>query len=1046
VNEGYSNEGVTTSEPGQGRYGISITNQEYTIANPYQEGVIRQIHQLETGATTKALMFLVNPGVITSGLPHVVTNGANAGDIPQPRMIGSVIIHRVLQKVDTTAYTDQHAITIEIVNWQDMTKADGEVYGPFRANMVGSGYTSTNYPVEVFGMDRMKVGDNDYRVTITTLEGQSYSTMFSVCKDGYSLGHRWEEGSSGVATTRGYGATEDNDEQNFHFEPDVLIVNQNNVTAAYMLIPAAISGSGEQRQLWRMDLTADNPLDTLTNIVYDSSTQLFMYNAGDIDFPGTQIYNTQLNYDNDPRHTNTTTGLVVGFGQSDGNPGDLVLQATSDDATLINNGGVILKDLHTGTPVDIEGGSTNSNHHQMWSEAFPIADNVSRQVFVYTGGGSLGYANDDALMHGACDIVINADGVAPTVKDKSSYEIERQSVIAGANGAEAFWGYKRVNIGGKEHLFLLHAAVDDVLYRAQLKLSYTDNIDAVNTRTIAAVNFDAADVDTGVNNRIGKVSLAHGLQTGDEIEFTDSDGAGPNTLPTYDDGTPAQPIVAGTKYYAIKVDADYFKVALTLKDAYDNNPVDLDGQGSGTGHSVAGSTPITWTKKGNISSFGDMHDGVQSSARYLISGQSSQHLYADTIHNVRIAERQMHIVGNSLLILMPAQDVSKGNGTVSYGILLITVPDFTNVGLTENDYAPITKYIRHDNDNSSGWDFNAWESRASCTEPQFVESDGGKLFIVWHETNDIGAKDNYGVYKAVEVDLTANSADLSTMRNYIGWKSGVGNGQTIQTGFFNDTFANLNATQEYVSFADASTGAQVGETVGTAPNTSIQYSTACKITSTTTSGNDGILKITITGVPGGLSGKKVQLTGQWVASEATLSQLSDNPPEEHLWQMHITAKNGAAASLNVTSSLTGRHTGIVAAGQNLAMAVISPDNTEARFINTCGVTSELWNSFEVSTVANDATVEFYIHCTHALSVAGTDIIYVNALTLTLDDIELKDEFVITNNTEIANPRDISSEQVYLHTSKDGKAFGYGTTSVYHGNRCLAMLLDMMKAL
>ena len=78
--------------------------------------------------------------------------------------------------------------------------------------------------------------------------------------------------------------------------------------------------------------------------------------------------------------------------------------------------------------------------------------------------------------------------------------------------------------------------------------------------------FVAADVDTGDDHI---TSAAHGLATGQAVRITTDD-----TIPTG--------LVAGTTYYAIKVDANDFRLAATYALAVAGTDIDITAQGVGT--------------------------------------------------------------------------------------------------------------------------------------------------------------------------------------------------------------------------------------------------------------------------------------------------------------------------------------------------------------------------------------------------------------------------------------------------------------------------------
>lgn len=97
---------------------------------------------------------------------------------------------------------------------------------------------------------------------------------------------------------------------------------------------------------------------------------------------------------------------------------------------------------------------------------------------------------------------------------------------------------------------------------ARLNISHKMNC-AVDVGTVS-FTFVPGDVDTAVDE---KITIAFDITTGQEIRFTTTGG-----LPS--------PLVAGTVYYAIRVDATHIKVATTLTLALAGTAVDLTTQGT----------------------------------------------------------------------------------------------------------------------------------------------------------------------------------------------------------------------------------------------------------------------------------------------------------------------------------------------------------------------------------------------------------------------------------------------------------------------------------
>lgn len=82
--------------------------------------------------------------------------------------------------------------------------------------------------------------------------------------------------------------------------------------------------------------------------------------------------------------------------------------------------------------------------------------------------------------------------------------------------------------------------------------------------------FVDGDVTTGTDviNEVG-----HGRETGDKLQLTST-----GTLPV--------PLAINTDYFLVKVDADNFKLASTVQDAYDGTVIDITSAAGGGNHKV----------------------------------------------------------------------------------------------------------------------------------------------------------------------------------------------------------------------------------------------------------------------------------------------------------------------------------------------------------------------------------------------------------------------------------------------------------------------------
>jgi hypothetical protein len=107
------------------------------------------------------------------------------------------------------------------------------------------------------------------------------------------------------------------------------------------------------------------------------------------------------------------------------------------------------------------------------------------------------------------------------------------------------------------------SAVDTYLYFKDK----TASAGTIYHATGADLSIPASDVDTGAETF---TSVAHGLYTGDIVEFTATTGGYPGA------------VTDNTDYYVIRVDADTFQLAFTLADAEAGTEINITSTGAGT--------------------------------------------------------------------------------------------------------------------------------------------------------------------------------------------------------------------------------------------------------------------------------------------------------------------------------------------------------------------------------------------------------------------------------------------------------------------------------
>jgi|TARA_B100000073_G_scaffold98267_1_gene78111 hypothetical protein len=113
--------------------------------------------------------------------------------------------------------------------------------------------------------------------------------------------------------------------------------------------------------------------------------------------------------------------------------------------------------------------------------------------------------------------------------------------------------------------------------------------DIVIQTATATFNFTSADIDTATDEF---TITGHGLNTSDAVTY--NEGSGVVTAPS--------PLVDGTTYYAIVVDADTIKLANSITDASTNSPINITNAGSGNHIFETQGTPISFILNNDLES------------------------------------------------------------------------------------------------------------------------------------------------------------------------------------------------------------------------------------------------------------------------------------------------------------------------------------------------------------------------------------------------------------------------------------------------------------
>jgi len=242
--------------------------------------------------------------------------------------------------------------------------------------------------------------------------------------------------------------------------------------------------------------------------------------------------------------------------------GQVVLGLKLDGATTSDHDALIDK---------IIAGPAASNYALCWSNF------VARELAISSvsvAGDSMDTAVDHQLRTGQAVRFMTTDTLPDPLAEATTYyaiRTDRNTFQVATTHALAFAGTQVVltDVGAGTHQVSCGAAKE---------------------LTISAVDTAAETVDS---------SAAHGLHTGQPIRFLTS-----GTLPA--------PLVEGTTYYAIYVDADTIKIAATNALAFAGTAVNLTADGAGTRRITAGSK---WTfaasvvEAGPAASVGEAVDG-----------------------------------------------------------------------------------------------------------------------------------------------------------------------------------------------------------------------------------------------------------------------------------------------------------------------------------------------------------------------------------------------------------------------------------------------------
>jgi hypothetical protein len=741
-------------------------------------------------------------------------------------------------------------------------------------------------------------------------------------------------------------------------------------------------GVGHNWICWKIDLSQANPIDHITLLSYDPLVRnSILRNSGTEPAGGVHVYgNPQLQHD-------PITNITVLACQTNNNVGKI--NATSDDVNWVNDGGKIIKDNFAGAPVSINWSQNNQTQVMTATSAlFNLNATDARFVLIYTVNAASGAATGQDLMYASCDITANASPTPPTITFNDAIKIVRQS--ATTSSEEILVGALQKNIGGAKKLFLLSVSNSNTLYQ-KLNLVTCEDI---STQTQNNASFQDVDI---LGSQI--TMTGHPFQTAEVVQITST-------------GTHPTGFNLSTDYFVRVIDSNTIQLHSTKDDARANLlPISPTGNDSNANHFFTNPQKVAFIDKGDISNY---FNGVGSSVgpRYNRYGQSNTETPGVQLNEMLHTQIFYPDTGatsdnRTLLVLHPI-NLKADNNNDLYSYALVIIPDYQKIGTTADDYAPIMQYIRPGTSNNEGLDMNAWQGINMYMEPQFMQSDDGKLFIVYKNVQGQGNNLAYGSYSSVEIDLT-NIAS----RNLVGWNTSTGQDQETQ--YFNTSFANMNNASTYLTF-DPTVSLNAGSV--TTQNTSGVHFTAktCKMT-TPSAGNEAILKINVTGLT---AGQKVKISGIWMNRFFYIA--SANP--KYTFKIYAKASDDITALTGLSSNLTGLYPDAVHGGVSVPACVI--DSNEARYHNYSNNSIDNWEPFELVVTATDSEVNFYLEVP-AQSASST--VNLTGLSITVNDLELKNtQTQISNNTKYGNPEDTTLGNYFLKASRDGKSFAYTSDS------------------
>jgi hypothetical protein len=797
-----------------------------------------------------------------------------------------------------TFFTEQEVYLMGKDLVSSYTKADGEAYGADRCPRIAV----HGYPINKFAYNSFK----NVKILVWQDSASANSLWFSISKDGYTFATRYFKGTQGEITSYGNFSVSSVNNEDAHTmtRPQIKIYDttgDGNADTAYV---SNVNSTSSQYGIicWKIDLSQNNPIDHITLLPYDNTRWAVLDNSGDVTKDGSNIYgNPQLQHD-------PVTNITVVACQTDGTNG--VINATHDDSTWVNNGGLKIQDTTGGGSIDIQWPhNTQTTLMSAWSTIYNVNANDSRFVLIYTSRnattGSGGAATGEDLMYASCDISNSTN--PPTVTFNPNKSLVRQDTPNLAN-QEGLVGVLSKKIDSADKLFLLSISPTGTDLRRNLNL-------------------------------------------------------------------------------------------VTCEDASSISP--------------------TFTDRGNISNFDLFPTNTDNTySRIGFGVQTSDNL---TFRHNENLERQIYHYKNtdtseeSLLILHPIET----QGPYA-SFALVVIPDYTEIGTSTAQHAPVMQYLLLGTSVvNTSLGLNAWNNTNYFTEPQFIETESGKLFIIYKNTQNGGLNNSFGSYSYVEVDLT-NINKLKDVRNLVGWNT-VG-GQRRETAFFDETFAQMSnnngngvnsGRSTYVNFSDES---QNSGSALPQQTYSLFAGKTCKIT-TPSAGNEGILKINVTGRT---AGEKIKISGKFLNFDRQLTNSTNN----YFFKIYAEdSLNQTISDTKFSTHLTSLYPNATYSGNAIPACTIT--SNEARYRTYTSNNNSNWAPFELIVEATDSEVNFFLEAVADSS--GTNGIYITALSITVDDVSLKaNHKPFSSNVLIGNPKNTVTANNFLQISKDNKSFAYSS--------------------